>query len=149
MLVACPWTFAANVDAVMTATVDGKPWSASFSQGITLEMAGKPVLNLSGTQQGSPTMTFNSMLVLTAPTSLVGTYQFKNGFPANGADLNVLDSGALVGHVRFSSGEVAIDGYDSTRKTISGHFSAAGKGEDGRLEEIKDGTFSGIPVGPQ
>jgi hypothetical protein len=32
----------------MTASFDGKPWTASFAQGTALEMAGKPVLNLSG-----------------------------------------------------------------------------------------------------
>ncbi|QPC93058.1 hypothetical protein [Mesorhizobium sp. INR15] len=136
-------------DAVMTATVDGKPWTASFSQGTTLEMAGKPVLNLSGTQQGSPTMTFNSLLVLKKPDDFAGTYPFKGGFPNTGGNFNVLDSGAMVGHFRFSGGEVVIDKYDPATKTISGHFSAVGKGDDGSHYEIKDGIFSGVQVSPQ
>jgi hypothetical protein len=141
---------AANAgDAAMTASFDGKPWTASSAQGTTLEMAGKPVLNLSGTQQGSPTMTFNSMLVLKTPGDYVGTYPFGGGFPANGANFNILDSGATVGHVRFKSGEVVIETYDPAAKTVSGHFSASGKDDDGKEADIKDGLFSGILVSPQ
>lgn len=140
---------ARSEDAVMTANFDGKPWTASFAQGTTLEMAGKPVLNLSGTQQGSPTMTFNSTLVLKMPGDYVGTYQFTGGFPANGGNFNILDSGAMVGHIRFRSGGVVIDKYDAAAKTISGHFAAAGKDDDGKPGDITNGTFSGIPVSPQ
>lgn len=136
-------------DAVMTANFDGKPWTASFAQGTTLEMAGKPVLNLSGTQQGSPTMTFNSMLVLKTPGDYVGTYKFGGGFPANGGNFNILDSGTMVGHVRFKSGEVVIEKYDPAAKTVSGHFSASGKGDDGKSSEITNGIFSGVQVSPQ
>jgi hypothetical protein len=144
------FTSAANAeDAVMTASFDGKPWTASFAQGTTLEMAGKPVLNLSGTQQGSPTMTFNSTLVLKTAGDYLGTYRLSGGFPANGGNFNVLDSGAMVGHFRFKSGEVVIDKYDAAAKTISGHFSATGKGDDGKSGEITNGIFSGVLVSPQ
>jgi hypothetical protein len=143
-------TSAANAeDAVMTADFDGKLWTASFAQGTTLEMAGKPVLNLSGTQQGSPTMTFNSMLVLKTPGDYVGTYQFGGGFPANGGNFNILDSGAVIGHVRFKSGEVVIEKCDPAAKTVSGHFSASGKDDDGKAGEITKGIFSGVLVSPQ
>lgn len=143
-------TSAANAeDAVMTANFDGKPWTASFAQGTTLKMAGKPVLNLSGTQQGSPTMTFNSTLVLKTADDYLGTYKLSGGFPANGGNFNVLDSGAMVGHFRFKSGEVVIDKYDAAAKTISGHFSASGKDDDGKPGEISDGIFSGVQVSPQ
>ncbi|TPM41949.1 DUF6252 family protein [Mesorhizobium sp. B2-3-4] len=133
----------------MTATVDGKPWAASFAQGTTLDVGGKPVLNLSGTQQGSPTMTFNAMLALKKPGDYVGAYQFGGGFPGNAGNFNILDSGAMVGHVRFKTGEVVIDKYDAATNTVSGHFSASGKDDDGKESVVKDGAFSGILVGPQ
>ncbi len=55
----------------------------------------------------------------------------------------------MVSHVRFKSGEVVIDKYDPAAKTVSGHFSASGKDDDGKEADIKDGTFSGILVSPQ
>lgn len=136
-------------EAVMSATFDGKPWTASFTLAETMQMAGKPMLNLSGTEQGSPTMTFNSMLVLNDPNKLVGSYPLKTGSAANSANFNILDSGAMVGHVRFSSGEIVIDTYDAAGKTISGHFVASGKDESGKPEQLTDGKFSGIPVAAQ
>ncbi|WP_217570788.1 DUF6252 family protein [Mesorhizobium sp. GbtcB19] len=135
-------------EAVMSATIEGKPWTASFTLAQTMQMAGKPMLNLSGTEQGSPTMTFNSMLVLKDPNDLAGSYPLKAG-SANSANFNILDSGAMVGHVRFASGEIVIDKYNAAAKTISGHFSAAGKDESGKSEELIDGKFSGIPVTAQ
>ncbi|UVK52878.1 hypothetical protein DBIPINDM_006314 [Mesorhizobium sp. AR02] len=146
---ASPQLAAKAEDAVMTASFDSKPWTASFAQGTTLEMAGKPVLNLSGTQQGSPTMTFNSMLVLKTSGDYVGTYKFGGGFPANGGNFNILESGAMVSNVRFKSGEVVINRYDPAAKAVSGHFSASGKDDDGKETDIKDGTFSRILVSPQ
>ncbi|MDX8456072.1 hypothetical protein RFM98_25395 [Mesorhizobium sp. VK9D] len=68
---------------------------------------------------------------------------------ANGADFNLLDSGAMVGHVRFGGGEIVIDKYDAASKTISGHFSASGKDETGKPEELTGGRFSVIPVTAQ
>jgi hypothetical protein len=136
-------------EAVMSATVEGKPWTASFTLAQTMQMAGKPVLNLSGTEQGSPTMTFNSMLELKDPNDLAGSYSLKAGPLTNSANFNILDSGAAVGHVRFSSGEIVIDKYDPASKTISGHFSASGKDESGNPEALTDGKFSGIPVTDQ
>jgi len=136
-------------EAIMSATFDGKPWTASFTLAQTMQMAGKPMLNLSGTEQGSPTMTFNSMLVLNDPNYLTGSYALKTGSPASSANFNILDSGAMIGHVRFSSGEIVIDKYDAAAKTISGHFSASGKDESGRPEALQDGKFSGIPVTAQ
>ena len=136
-------------EAVMSASFDGKPWMASFTLAQTMQMAGKPMLNLSGTEQGSPTMTFNSMLTLKDANDLVGTYPLKSGNPANTANFNILDSGAMVGHVRFVSGEIVIDSYDAATKTISGHFAASGKDESGKPEELTDGKFSGIPVAAQ
>lgn len=133
-------------EAVMSATFEGKPWTASFTLAQTMQMGGKPMLNLSGTEQGSPTMTFNSMLELKDPNDLSGGYPLKTGSPANSANFNILDSGAMVGHVRFSSGEIVINKYDAAAKTISGHFSASGKDESGKPEEVTDGKFSGIPV---
>ncbi|SFP56354.1 hypothetical protein SAMN03159463_04459 [Mesorhizobium sp. NFR06] len=50
----------------------------------------------------------------------------------------------MVGHVRFSGGEVVIDKYDATTKTISGHFAASGIVESGKPEELTAGKFSGI-----
>ena len=136
-------------EAVMSATFDGKPWTASFTLAQTMQMAGKPMLNLSGTEQGSPTMTFNSMLALKDPNDLVGSYPLKTGSPASSANFNILDSGAMVGHVHFGSGEIVIDKYDAASKTISGHFAASGKDESGKLEALTDGKFSGIPVATQ
>ncbi len=133
----------------MSATFDGKPWMASFTLAQTMQMAGKPMLNLSGTEQGSPTMTFNSMLTLEDPNDLVGSYSLKTGNHANSANFNILDSGAMVGHVHFVNGEIAIDKYDAATKTISGHFVAAGKDESGKPEELTDGKFSGITVAAQ
>src|SRR5882757_8466428 len=77
-------------EAVMSASFDGKPWTASFTLAQTMQMAGKPTLNLSGTEQGSPTMTFNSMLVLKDPNDLVGSYPLKTGSPASSANFNIL-----------------------------------------------------------
>ncbi|RAZ74292.1 hypothetical protein DPM35_21365 [Mesorhizobium atlanticum] len=136
-------------EAVMSATFEGKPWTASFTLAQTMQMGGKPMLNLSGTEQGSPTMTFNSMMVLKDPNDLAGSYELKTGSAANSANFNILDSGAMVGHVRFATGEIVIDKYDAASKTISGHFSASGKDESGKLEELTDGKFSGIPVTTQ
>ncbi|RWX58941.1 DUF6252 family protein [Mesorhizobium sp. M2A.F.Ca.ET.039.01.1.1] len=136
-------------EAVMSATFEGKPWTASFTLAQTMQMGGKPMLNLSGTEQGSPTMTFNSMLELKDPNDLAGAYPLKTGSPANSANFNVLNSGAMVGHIRFSSGKIVIDKYDAAAKTISGHFSASGKDESGKPEEVTDGKFSGIPVTAQ
>ena len=136
-------------EAVMSATFEGKPWTASFTLAHTMQMGGKPMLNLSGTEQGSPTMTFNSMLVLRDPNDLAGSYALKAGSSANSANFNILDSGAMVGHVRFGAGEIVIDRYDAASKTISGHFSASGKDESGKPEELTDGKFSGIPVTAQ
>jgi hypothetical protein len=136
-------------EAVMSATFDGKPWTASFTLAQTMQMAGKPMLNLSGTEQGSPTKTFNSMLVLKDPNDLVGSYPLKTGSQASSANFNILDTGAMVGHVRFSSGEIVIDKYDPAEKTISGHFAASGKDESGKSEAITDGRFAGIPVTAQ
>ena len=136
-------------EAVMSATFEGKPWTASFILAQTMQMAGKPMLNLSGTEQGSPTTTFNSMLELKDPSNLTGSYALKTEFPANNANFNILDSGAMVGHVRFGGGEIVIDRYDAAAKTISGHFSAFGKDESGKPEELDDGKFSGIPVTAQ
>ncbi|TIU70678.1 MAG: hypothetical protein E5W15_14050 [Mesorhizobium sp.] len=68
----------------MSATFEGKPWTASFTLAQTMQMGGKPMLNLSGTEQGSPTMTFNSMLELKDPNDLAGGYPLKTGSPANG-----------------------------------------------------------------
>ena len=136
-------------EAVMSATFEGKPWTASFTLAQTMQMGGKPMLNLSGTEQGSPTMTFNSMMVLKDPNDLAGSYELKTGSAANSANFNILDSGAMVGHVRFATGEIVIDKYDAASKTISGHFSASGKDESGKLEELTDGKFSGIPVTAQ
>ncbi|TPI59385.1 hypothetical protein FJ420_21900 [Mesorhizobium sp. B3-1-3] len=133
----------------MSATFEGKPWTASFTLAQTMQMGGKPVLNLSGTEQGSPTMTFNSMLVLKDPNDFAGTYPLKTGSSANSASFNILDSGAMVGHVRFASGEIVVDKYDPTAKTVSGHFSALGKDESGKPEDLIDGRFSGIPVTAQ
>ncbi|WP_146767976.1 DUF6252 family protein [Mesorhizobium atlanticum] len=133
----------------MSATFEGKPWTASFTLAQTMQMGGKPMLNLSGTEQGSPTMTFNSMMVLKDPNDLAGSYELKTGSAANSANFNILDSGAMVGHVRFATGEIVIDKYDAASKTISGHFSASGKDESGKLEELTDGKFSGIPVTTQ
>ncbi|TPL51311.1 DUF6252 family protein [Mesorhizobium sp. B2-4-6] len=136
-------------EAVMSATFEGKPWTASFTLAQTMQMGGKPVLNLSGTEQGSPTMTFNSMLVLKDPNDFAGTYPLKTGSSANSASFNVLDSGAMVGHVRFASGEIVVDKYDPAAKTVSGRFSASGKDESGKPEDLIDGKFSGIPVTAQ
>ncbi|TPI63127.1 hypothetical protein FJ417_05415 [Mesorhizobium sp. B3-1-7] len=136
-------------EAVMSATFEGKPWTASFTLAQTMQMGGKPVLNLSGTEQGSPTMTFNSMLVLKDPNDFAGTYPLKTGSSANSASFNILDSGAMVGHVRFASGEIVVDKYDPAAKTVSGHFSASGKDESGKREDLIDGRFSGIPVTAQ
>lgn len=136
-------------EAVMSATFEGKPWTASFTLAQTMQMGGKPMLNLSGTEQGSPTMTFNSMMVLKDPNDLAGSYELKTGSAANSANFNILDSGAMVGHVRFATGEIVIDKYDAASKTISGHFSASGKDESGKLEELTNGKFSGIPVTTQ
>ncbi|MDX8529746.1 DUF6252 family protein [Mesorhizobium sp. VK25A] len=136
-------------EAVMSATFESKPWTASFTLAQTMQMAGKPMLNLSGTEQGSPTMTFNSMLVLKDPNDLAGSYKLKTGSTANSANFNILDAGAMVGHVRFAIGEIVIDKYDPAAKTVSGHFSASGKGESNKLEELTDGKFSGIPVTAQ
>ncbi|RAZ88638.1 hypothetical protein DPM33_21860 [Mesorhizobium hawassense] len=111
-------------------------------------MAGKPMLNLSGTEQGSPTMTFNSLLVLKDPNELAGSYPLKTGSAVNSANFNILDSGAMVGHVRFGDGEIVIDKYAAS-KTISGHFSAAGKDESSKPEKLTDGRSSGIPVTAQ
>ena len=133
-------------EAVMSATFEGKPWTAFFTLAQTMQMGGKPMLNLSGTEQGSPTKTFNSMLELKDSNDLIGSYPLKTGSPANSANFNILDSGAMVGHVRFGNGEIVIDRYDASSKTISGHFSASGKDESGRPEELTDGRFSGIPV---
>ncbi|TPI42097.1 hypothetical protein FJ414_06520 [Mesorhizobium sp. B3-1-6] len=133
----------------MSATFEGKPWTASFTLAQTMQMGGKPVLNLSGTEQGSPTMTFNSMLVLKDPNDFAGTYPLKTGSSANSASFNILDSGAMVGHVRFASGEIVVDKYDPAAKTVSGHFSASGKDESGKPEDLIDGRFSGIPVTAQ
>ena len=136
-------------EAVMSATFEGKPWTASFTLAQTMQMGGKPMLNLSGTEQGSPTMTFNSMMVLKDPNDLAGSYELKTGSAANSANFNILDSGAMVGHVRFVTGELVIEKYDAAAKTISGHFSASGKDESGKPEELTDGKFSGIPVTAQ
>ncbi|MBZ9987712.1 hypothetical protein LB572_11460 [Mesorhizobium sp. BH1-1-5] len=136
-------------EAVMSATFEGKPWTASFTLAQTMQMGGKPMLNLSGTEQGSPTKTFNSMLALKDPNDLAGSYKLKTGSGANSANFNILDSGAMVGHVRFASGEIVIDKYDAAAKTISGHFSASGKDESGKPEELADGKFSGIQVTAQ
>ncbi|UCI24049.1 hypothetical protein FJ430_20865 [Mesorhizobium sp. B2-8-5] len=136
-------------EAVMSATFEGKPWTASFTLAQTMQMGGKPVLNLSGTEQGSPTMTFNSMLVLKDPNDFAGTYPLKTGSSANSASFNILDSGAMVGHVRFASGEIVVDKYDPAAKTVSGRFSASGKDESGKPEDLIDGRFSGIPVTAQ
>ena len=136
-------------EAVMSATFEGKPWTASFTLAQTMRLGGKPMLNLSGTEQGSPTTTFNSMLELKDPNDLAGGYPLKTGSPAGSANFNILDSGATVGHVRFSGGEIVIDKYDAASKTISGHFSAFGKGESCKPEELLDGRFSGIPVTAQ
>ncbi|MDX8524821.1 DUF6252 family protein [Mesorhizobium sp. MSK_1335] len=133
----------------MSATFEGKPWTASFTLAQTMQMAGKPILNLSGTEQGLPTMTFNSMLALKDPNDLAGSYALKTGSAANSVNFNILDSGAMVGHVRFGSGEIVIDKYDAASRTISGHFSASGKDESGEPEELTDGKFSGIPVTAQ
>lgn len=133
----------------MSATFEGKPWTVSFTLAQTMQMGGKPVLNLSGTEQGSPTMTFNSMLVLKDPNDFAGTYPLKTGSSANSASFNILDSGAMVGHVRFASGEIVVDKYDPAAKTVSGHFSASGKDESGKPEDLIDGKFSGIPVTAQ
>ncbi|MEI9404075.1 DUF6252 family protein [Mesorhizobium argentiipisi] len=136
-------------EAVMSATFEGKPWTASFTMAQTMQMGGKPMLNLSGTEQGSPTKTFNSMLVLKDPNDLAGSYKLKTGSAANSANFNMLDSGAMVGLVRFASGEIVIDKYDAAAKTISGHFSALGKDESGKPEGLTDGKFSGILVAAQ
>jgi hypothetical protein len=136
-------------EAVMSATFAGKPWTASFTQAQTMQMGGKPVLNLSGTEQGSQTITFNSMLVLKDRNDLAGSYKLKTGSAANSANFNILDSGAMVGHVRFAGGEIVIDKYDAAAKTISGHFNGSGKDESGEPEELTDGKFSGIPVTEQ
>lgn len=136
-------------EAVMSATFEGKPWTASFTLAQTMYMAGRPMLNLSGTEQGSPAKTFNSMLVLRDPNDLAGSYRLKAGSTANSANFNILDSGAMVGHVRFASGEIVIDKYDPATKTISGHFSALGKDESGKPGELTEGRFSGIPVTEQ
>ncbi|WP_201410005.1 DUF6252 family protein [Mesorhizobium sp. J8] len=133
----------------MSATFEGKPWTASFTLAQTMLMAGKPMLNLSGTEQGSPTKTFNSMLVLKNPNDLAGSYKLKTGSAPNSANFNILDSGAMVGHVRFASGEIVIDKYDAAAKTIAGHFSGSGNDESGRSEKLIDGKFSGIPVTEQ
>ncbi|TPJ43811.1 DUF6252 family protein [Mesorhizobium sp. B2-7-1] len=133
----------------MSATFEGKPWTASFTLAQTMQMGGKPMLNLSGTEQGFPTKTFNSMLALKDPNDLAGSYKLKTGSGANSANFNILDSGAMVGHVRFASGEIVIDKYDAAAKTISGHFSASGKDESGKPEELADGKFSGIQVTAQ
>ncbi|WP_141246036.1 DUF6252 family protein [Mesorhizobium sp. WSM3859] len=133
----------------MSATFEGKPWTASFTVAQTMQMGGKPMLNLSGTEQGSPTMTFNSMMVLKDPNDLAGTYPLKTGSLANSANFNILDSGAMVGHVRFATGAIVIDKYDAAAKTISGHFSGSGKDESGRLEQLTDGKFSGVLVTAQ
>ncbi|TGP52693.1 hypothetical protein EN873_15640 [bacterium M00.F.Ca.ET.230.01.1.1] len=140
------WQNVSAEEAVMSATFAGKPWTASFTLAQTMQMAGKPMLNLSGTEQGSPTMTFNSMLVLKDPNDFAGSYPLKTGSAANSANFNILDSGAMVGHVRFGSGEIVIDKYDAASRTVSGHFSASGKDESGKPEELADGKFSGIPV---
>ena len=84
-------------EAVMSATFEGKPWTASFTLAQTMQMGGKPMLNLSGTEQGSPTMTFNSMMVLKDPNDLAGSYELKTGSAANSANFNILDSGAMAG----------------------------------------------------
>jgi hypothetical protein len=136
-------------EAVMSATFEGRPWTASFTLAQTMQMGGKPMLNLSGTEQGSPTKTFNSMLVLKDPNDLAGSYKLKAGPAANNASFNILDSGAMVGQVRFASGEIVIDKYDASAKTISGHYTASGKDESGKAEELADGKFSGIPVTEQ
>ncbi|WP_156913622.1 DUF6252 family protein [Mesorhizobium sp. WSM3224] len=133
----------------MSATFDGNPWTASFTLAQTMQMAGKPVLNLSGTEQGSPTGTFNSMLELKDPNDLAGSYSLKAGSPANSANFNILEAGATVGHVRFSNGEIVIDKYDADSKTTYGHFSASGKDESGKPEALTDGRFSGIPATAQ
>jgi len=44
---------------------------------------------------------------------------------------------------------MVIDKRDAAAKTISWHFSASGKNDDGKPGEITDGSFSGIPVSPQ
>ncbi|NUS21004.1 MAG: hypothetical protein HOQ25_14660 [Mesorhizobium sp.] len=136
-------------EAVMSATFEGKPWTASFTLAQTMQMAGKSMLNLSGTEQGSPTMTFNSMLALKDPNDLAGSYPLKTGAAANTANFNILDSGAMVGHVRFGIGQIVIDKYDAAAMTISGRFSASGKDESGKPEELTDGKFSSIPVTAQ
>lgn len=133
-------------EAVMSATFEGKPWTASFTLAQTMQMGGKPMLNLSGTEQGSPTKTFNSMLVLKNSNDLAGSYKLKAESATNSASFNILDSGAMVGHVRFAGGEIVIDKYDPAAKTISGHFSASGKDESGKPVELTDGRFSGISV---
>jgi len=136
-------------EAVMSATFEGKPWTASFTLAQTMQMAGKPVLNLSGTEQGSPTTTLNSMLALKDANDLAGSYSLKASSAANSANFNILDSGAMVGHVHFGTGEIVIDRYDAASKTISGRFNASGKDESGKPEELTDGKFSGIPVTAQ
>lgn len=136
-------------EAVMSAEVGGRPWTASFTMAQTLQLAGKPVLNLSGTEQGSPTTTFNSMLMLKDAGDPVGSYPLNGGFPANSANLNILDSGILTGRIHLSAGEVVIERYDAASKTISGHFAGSGKDESGRPMEISGGKFSGIPLTAQ
>ncbi|MGT2468974.1 hypothetical protein ACVOMV_36610 [Mesorhizobium atlanticum] len=92
-----------------------------------MRLGGKPMLNLSGTEQGSPTTTFTSMLELKDPQRPCRRLSAQDGSSAGSANFNILDPGATVGHVRFSGGEIVIDKYDAASKTISGHFSAFGK----------------------
>ena len=47
----------------------------------------------------------------------------------------------MAGHIRFKNGQVVIDEYDAAAKTISGHFSASGKDDDGNESDIGDGAF--------
>ncbi|MFT3988067.1 DUF6252 family protein [Aestuariivirga sp.] len=150
-MVLCFAAGAAAADPSLSMTLDGKPWTAENVSASETVIAGKPVLNIAGTnlKDGQPVV-FSTNLAIAAPGQYAGTYAYPEKSDPTGNTASFSDptrgDDFMEQRFRMTGGQITVTS-DAAAHTVSGTFAMTGISQSKKTKlSIENGVFKDIPV---